>query len=56
MFLVNFGRKKVTSIKDSLLPELLSEFFEPFDLSHCSEFKLFSTFRKLTGKLVYLDD
>ena len=38
--LVNFGRKKVTSFKASLLPEFLSELFEPFDLSHGSEFKL----------------
>ena len=49
--LVNFRRKKVTSFKVSLLPEFLSEFFEPFDLSHCSESKLFKTFKKLTVKI-----
>ena len=36
-FLVNFGRKKV---KASLLPEFLSELFEPFNFNHCSESKV----------------
>ena len=43
--------KKVTSFKASLLPEFLSELFEAFDLSHCSESKLFNTFKKLTVKI-----
>ena len=51
-FLVNFQRKKVTSFKISLLPVFLSEFFEPFDLSHGSESKQFNnTFKKLTVKI-----
>ena len=50
-FLVNFRRKKVTSFKATLLPELLSKLFEPFDLSHSSESKLFNTFKKLTVKI-----
>ena len=50
--LVNFRRKKVTSFKASLLPEFLSELFEPFDLSHGTESKLFDTFKKLTVKIV----
>ena len=49
-FLVNFRRKKVTSFKASLFPEFLLELFEPFDLSHGSESKLFNTVKKLTVK------
>ena len=50
-FLVKFRPKKVTSYKASLLPEILSDFFEPFDLSYCSESKLFNAFKKLTVKI-----
>ena len=50
-FLVKFWRKKVTFFKASLLPEFLSELFEPFDLSHGSESKLFNRFKKLTFKI-----
>ena len=50
-FSINFRRKKVTSFKALLLPEILSELFEPFDLSHCSESKPFNTFKKLTAKI-----
>ena len=50
-FWVNFRCKKVTSVKASLSPEFLSEFFKPFDLSHCSKSKLFNTFKKLTVKI-----
>ena len=50
-FLVNFRRKKVTSFRASLLPGFLSELFVPFDLSHCSESKLFKTLKKLTDKI-----
>ena len=50
-FLVNFLRKKVTLFKASLLPEFLSEFFKPFDLSHCCESKLFNTFKILAVEI-----
>ena len=50
-FLVNFRPKKVTSFKASVLPEFLSEFFEPFDLSHCSQSKPFNTLKNLTIKI-----
>ena len=50
-FLVNLRHRKVTSFKVLLLPEFLSELFEPFDLSHCFEFKLFNTFKKLKAKI-----
>ena len=35
----------------SLSSEILSDFFEPFDLSYCSESKLFNAFKKLTVKI-----
>ena len=49
--LVSFQRKGMTSFKASLLSEPLSELLEPFDLSHCSESKLFNTFKKLIVKI-----
>ena len=41
----------MTSFKASLLSEPLSELLKPFDLSHCSESKLFNKFKKLIVKI-----
>ena len=47
--LVSFQRKEMTSFKASILSEPL--LLEPFDLSHCSESKIFKTFKKLIVKV-----
>ena len=49
--LVSFQRKEMISFRASLLSEPLSELLERFDLSHCSESKLFNTFEKLIIKI-----
>ena len=45
------SRTKVTSFEASLFQKSLSELYKRFDLIHCSESKLFNTFKKLTVKI-----
>ena len=46
-----FLAQKDDFFKASLLLEFLSELFESFDFSHCSDSKLFNTIKKLTIKI-----